>query len=124
MVAVELKIKNIDEVMKDLTNLGVALRKAIVEALKETGKLVKEDAIPLVRARSGKTRRSIGMKLDTKNLTAYVGSDWFVSRFLEWGTVRMKEYPFLRPALDKNTDKIRQLYEMKINAAIESVART
>ena len=124
MVEVSLRVTNISEIMKDLDYLGIALRKAILEALKEAGTIVKEDAIPLVRKRSGKTRRSIRMKFDAKDLTAFVGSDWFVSRFLEWGTVRSRELPFLRPALEKNSDKIRQIFEKQINIAIDQVART
>jgi len=122
MVSVELKITNYDQVMADLGNLGKMLRVAILKALKKSGALVKSEAIPLVRARSGKTRDSLGLKVDKKELAMYVRSRWFVGRFLEYGTVNMRARPFLRPALESNMDKIRQLFDTEINAAIVGAA--
>lgn len=55
--------------------------------------------------RSGETRRSFRVlrQIDRKTgeRTAYAGSNYFVARFLEFGTVHMPARPSLRPAADE-----------------------
>ena len=120
MVTVQLRITNLDDINKDLKGLGRQLRQAIIRTLKEAAEDVKGAAIPLVRARSGKTRRSLETAIDIRRgaLKAYVGTDWFVGRFLEKGTKKMRAYPFLRPALESRKSRIRMLLDSNINKAV------
>lgn len=124
MIAVEINFKNKDEVLKNLDNLGKNLRAALKEALGSSAEQVKKEAVPLVRTRTGKTRRGVKSSIDKSKLTGHVGSDWFVSRFLEHGTKKMRAYPFLRPALDKSREDIRKFFLDAIDRAIIKTSRT
>ena len=124
MVEVSIDLKNKEKVLRDITNLGKNLRKAIEEALSSSAKLVKKEAIPLVRTRTGKTRRSIKHSAGKSKLEAHVGSNWFVSRFIDRGTKKMRAYPFLRPALEKSKSNIRQFFVDAINRAIIKTSRS
>ena len=124
MIEVSIKIKNIEEVRRDFKNLGINLRKAIANTLKEAAEVVKGEAISLVRMRSGKTRRSIESAVDIRGaMTAYVGTDWFVGRFLEQGTKKMRAYPFLRPAVEKSENRIRMALVDNLNEAVIKTGR-
>lgn len=59
-----------------------------------------------------------------------VGGDYknygplFYARFLEFGTSKMKAYPFLRPAFDENKNRLPEMIKNELAAAIErSVAK-
>ena len=124
MIEVNLKITNIEEVKGDFKNLGINLRKAIANTLKEAAEVVKDEAISLVRVRSGKTRRSIESAVDMRGvMTAYVGTDWFIGRFLEQGTKKMRAYPFLRPAVEKSENRIRMALVDNLNEAVIKTGR-
>jgi len=120
---ISVRITNLNEIQRDFTSLGICLREAIANALKEAADVVKTAAIPNVRTRTGKTRASIESAVDTQGLKAYVGSNWFVSRFLERGTKRMRAYPFLRPSIDKNEGRIREILISNLNRAIIKAER-
>lgn len=117
MVEVSINFANDKEVMSKIDILGKYLRKAMREALVPSAKLVKKDTIPRVRARTGKTRSTIDYSAG-KGISAHVGSDWFVMRFLEGGTVRRRAFPALRPALESNRENIRQFFTISIGKAI------
>jgi len=123
MVEISVRITNLEEIQEDFTRLGIYLRGAIANALEEAADVVKSAAIPNVRKRTGKTRASIESAVDKQGLKAYVGSNWFVSRFLERGTKRMRAYPFLRPAIDKNEGRIREILISNLNRAIIKVKK-
>ena len=118
MAEISVRITNFEEIQEDFTRLGTYLREAIANALKEAADVIKGEAIPKVRTRTGKTRASIESAVDKLGLRAYVGSNWFVSRFLEHGTRKMRAYPFLRPAIDRNKDHIRRILVENLNNAI------
>ena len=120
MVSVSINFANNKEVMKRIDSLGKYLRKAMREALVPSAQAVKKEAIPNVRVRSGKTRSTIDYS--AKGMAAHVGSDWFVSRFLENGTVRMRAYPALRPALESCRQDIQQFFFIEIDKAITKAA--
>jgi len=117
MVSVSINFANNKEVMKRIDSLGKYLRKAMREALVPSAQAVKKEAIPRVRSRTGKTRSTIDYSAD-KGISAHVGSNWMVSRFLENGTVRMRAYPALRPALESCRQEIQQFFFIEIDRAI------
>ena len=124
MVSVQIRITNLEDMNKDLRGLGLQLRQAIARTLKEAAEDVKGAAIPLVRVRSGKTRRSLESAIDIRGvMKAYVGTDWFVGRFLEKGTKKMRAYPFLRPALESRKSQIRMLLDSNIKKAVIKAGR-
>jgi len=120
MVSVSINFANNKEVMKRIDSLGKYLRKAMREALVPSVQAVKKEAIPRVRTRTGKTRSTIDYSID--KMSAHAGSDWMVSRFLENGTVRMRAYPALRPALESCRQDIQQFFFIAIDKAIIKAA--
>ncbi len=60
-----------------------------------------------------KTIRVVRLKGDPKmNVRVYAGSrEIFYSRFVEYGTVKMRARPFLRPALNESKGQIKQIVE-------------
>ena len=62
---------------------------------------------------TGTLRRSITYRVDEKEKTGYVGSTIKnppYGAYLEYGTSRMKPRPWLRPALELNIPKIKQIF--------------
>lgn len=61
------------------------------------------------------TGRLVGsIRVEHSFLTASVGSDVLYAPFLEFGTSKMAERPYLRPSLDESENKIQELIEAAI----------
>jgi len=76
-----------------------------MDRLQKAAEIVAEGARRRVRVRSGdlqKTIRVVRLKGDPKrNVRVYAGSrKSFQARWIEYGTVKMRAWPFLRPALN------------------------
>ena len=121
MVELEVRLRDPRKVPRDLDRLRANIRITAGPAIDEMLKLVKADAVRLVRVRTGKSRRSI----DTmrSGLRGHIGSDWFVMRFLEEGTKHMSPRPSLEPSVSKNERQIGNAIIAAINAAIEKTRR-
>ena len=121
MVELQVRLVNPNKVPRDLDKLRANIKTAVGPAIDESLKIVKAEAVRLVRVRSGKTRRSI----DTirSGLRGHIGSDWFVMRFLEGGTKYMSPRPCLEPAVTKNERQISEAIIKAINAAIDKTGR-
>ena len=78
--------------------------------IEAAGRVVANDAKRRVRVKSGETQKSIRVvrqKGDSnKNIRVYSKNI-----YLEYGTVHMKASPFLRPALNANGGKIKNIIE-------------
>ena len=120
---VSIKVRLDPDIINKLNALGPYLREALANALTDSASLVAKETIPRVRVRSGKTRKSYYHEVEREKLSAYVGSDWFVSRFLEGGTIRMRAYPALRPALESCRKPIEKFFILEIDKAIDKAAR-
>ena len=121
MIELQLRFVNPKKVRRDLDKLRVNIKKTVGPAIDEILKFVKVDAVRTVRVRTGKTRRSI----DTmrSGLRGHIGSDWFVSRFIEGGTKYMSPRPFLEPAVTKNERRIGEAIIKALNKAIDKTRR-
>ena len=110
------------------------IERADADALRKAGAiLAKEARRRAPRGKTGKLRKSIRVLKSTKD-TVFVGSKWFVARFIELGTkahalkgrdragrkVERGEHPgtaakaFLRPALDAVWNDIQHLWTGKL----------
>lgn len=58
------------------------------------------------------------IKTGSRNPTVHVESKAAYSAFLEFGTSKMAERPFMRPALAKNREKIQRLVRDKISQIV------
>ena len=121
MVELQVRLVNPNKVPRDLDKLRANIKTAVGPAIDESLKIVKAEAVRMVRVRSGKTRRTI----DTmrSGLQGHIGSDWFVARFIEGGTKYMSPRPFLEPAVTKNERQISEAIIKAINAAIDKTGR-
>lgn len=147
MIVVEVHVENAELVKQKLDEIRSRMRSAIIEGLKEAAKGVVKEAKQLVPVRTGTTRKSIRGWVSRKELTGYVGSDWYIARFLECGTgmheVRIKNKkvlsdgeniygkhvthpgirprPYLEPAVEKNIDFVRDTITRHIRKMIDEV---
>lgn len=73
-------------------------------------RIIANDARRRVKVKSGETQKSIRVVRQrgdpNKNVRVYSSN-----RYLEYGTVSMKASPFLRPALNSNGSKIKNVLE-------------
>ena len=53
---------------------------------------------------TGELRRSIDYEVDAADESVYVGTNIEYGKYVEFGTSRSGEYPFLRPAVTQNMD--------------------
>lgn len=79
----------------------------LIEQSGETARASREGEPP--RTRLGNLRASIDRESKDDGLTQRVGTSFKYGFWLEWGTVKMKPRPWLRPALRNNLDKITEL---------------
>jgi len=121
MVELEVRLRDPLKVPRDLDKLKVNIKVTVGPAIDEILKLVKADAVQIVRVRTGKSRRSI----DTmrSGLHGHIGSDWFVMRFLEEGTKYMSPRPSLEPSVSKNERQISEAIIAALNEAVEKTRR-
>lgn len=115
---------------------------AASKSVREGAKVIQKAARSKVPVDTGNLRRSIIVKVLNKNrdameVAALIGpgrgyfskkknaktGDGFYGFFLEYGTVKMKAKPFLRPAYDENKVAAQQAIVDVIGAAIESEAQ-
>jgi len=118
MVSVEIEIHDIKAIQRKLNKIGEMLRNTIVGALRKSAKAVKKDAKKLTPVRTGKTRRSIRSSVMRKDLAAYIGSDYFVMRFIEGGTKQMSPRKPLEKAVRAKQDHIRDVFSKAIRDAV------
>jgi len=73
--------------------------------------LVEGDAKRMVRVDTGRLRASITHEVEKSKdeVTGRVGSNVEYAVYQEYGTSKMSGHPYLRPALEKNKRKIKQL---------------
>lgn len=60
---------------------------------------------------------SIGLQLSPKEASAFYG------RFLEFGTIKMKAEPFMKPTFDAGAPEVLEHFGKELEKAIEAVAR-
>jgi len=113
---IELK-PHVSEAIQDLDRLGANLRTAIRDALEKSAMAVQSQAVLLAPVDTGNLRRSIDYSLDGFR-TAHVGSNIEYSAHQEYGTRFMKAQPYLHPALEKNKDKIRTIFDQELEQAV------
>ena len=58
---------------------------------------------------TGELRRSIDFEVDAADESVSVGTNVEYGKFVEFGTSRSKDYPFLRPAVVDNMDKYQEI---------------
>lgn len=62
---------------------------------------------------TGRLRASIAQSVDADALKATIGTNLAYGKFLELGTSKMPARPFLRPAVERNKDQLKQIIQGK-----------
>ena len=93
------------------------IRKAMETALDKAGFQVERDAKIFAPVRTGRLRASINKQ--RKGLIVTVQDNVNYGIYQEYGTWKMKSHPFMRPSLEKNVAKIKQLILEEIRSALK-----
>lgn len=123
------RFQNLPEIIRKIQNVGDAMDKVLLDAVKEAGGIVESD----MQARANKIRKSGGLQKeiaikgayevkDKHKATAYIGpggKDIEYAFHVEVGTKDAKAQPYARPSVDKNRTKIKEVIIDKIMKAAE-----
>jgi len=90
-----------------LKDILIEKNRAKREALKNMAELLEERAKEIVRKRSGATRNTIRHEIEGDE--ARVGSNYFIARILETGTIKMRAFPWLSIAIEISKDELRAI---------------
>ena len=145
-------IRGVEDVQRDLEKLREKFSRDVVQAAIASGQLVRTDAIESIQDESmgtwvkryradGKEYDHVASKpgdapnTDTGRLvasiqvehtdkTVYVGSNLDYAQGLEFGTRTMEARPWLNPALEKNREKIEEIFGKRLADRIKLENRT
>lgn len=116
-MSLSLELRGFEEFRRFLKDFGPRIRIAMEDASEEASKLIATRAKSIAPKRTGRLRDSIrasGFMIEAR--APY-------SRFVEFGTRKMKAQPFLRPALEEEKGKVRNIFRAKIEDVIRRGSR-
>ena len=103
---------NIREFMSKIDNITDNVIAEVGKAIVKSGMLIERDAKINCPVDTGYLRNSIsakyeGIGTDKPTCEILIGAEY--ATFIEYGTSKMAAQPFLRPAVEKNRDKINEM---------------
>jgi len=118
-------IEGMDEVIKQMEEMGDAATEVLDKASKAGADIVLFEAKQRVPVDTGRLKESLILK-KSKLKKAHIKSQYYVTKKgrvkyfapVELGTSKMKAQPFLRPAVDKNMRKVARTINEEILQAI------
>lgn len=114
-MSVEVEItNNFEEVGKAIANqveqaLIAIGAEAEANAIKELDAVVYSTPESPLYVRTGRLRNSIASQVEMSEEAVYVGTNVEYAAYVEFGTVKMRPRPYLRPAVLNYTDRYREL---------------
>lgn len=118
-------IEGADEVIQLLEEMGAAASAVLEQAAAAGGQIVLEDAKSRCPIDTGALKASLHMdkgkskKPDIKQeVKISPGKQEYYGTFVELGTTRQAAQPYLRPAVDKNKEKIAKAVTQEIARAL------
>lgn len=99
-----------DEVIE---SLGIAIGRGL-EAIGIQAEGYAKDLCPVD---TGRLRNSITHTIDADEKAAYIGTNVEYGPYVEMGTSRQKEQPFLRPAAQNHGDEYREILESELKGS-------
>lgn len=122
--------KALDQALQGLGD-PKAMRRAGLRALRRGARPIRDAARSNIRVRSGETRRDIKTRTESvkRGIAVWVGASGkkggraFIGRFLEFGTAKMRAFPWLRPAIDENKNEALDTVAESLGEQIEKEAR-
>ena len=99
------------EEVEDNTEVVVnAIQSAVLGALESCGLLATSYAKASCPVRTGRLRSSITEETSASENRVYIGTDVEYANYVECGTSKQKEQPYLRPALNKHESQYRTIF--------------
>lgn len=116
---IKIEVTGVKELQAKLLTISTKLPSIVAQAVSEGAGVVENSAKSKVRVKTGNLKNSIEQKNKTQTsskVSVDIGTDVDYAAPNEYGTSKMSAQPFLRPALDENSNAIKT----KIEAAIKS----
>lgn len=106
------------EVAEDNTSEIIAKVKSTLElALTAVGLQAESYAKRKCPVDTGRLRGSIVSGVEMWDYTAYIGTNVYYAPYVEMGTSRTKEQPFLKPAVNDHANEYRDIFEYYLTNA-------
>ncbi|MDP9192298.1 MAG: HK97 gp10 family phage protein [Acidobacteriota bacterium] len=120
-----MKVEGVAEIQRKFANLSGRAQRAVVrDSLRSAARVVEKAARQRVPVDTGRLKKAITQRVTVQSSIgeALVGyrKEAFYGGFVELGTSKMAAQPFLRPALDENTDEIEKTFVNALNRTIEA----
>jgi HK97 gp10 family phage protein len=105
----KIKIEGLEELEKKLKANATLndVRRVVRQNGLELQKRMQQKADFKKGYQTGTTKRSIGLEIKDSGFTAESGPETEYSPYLEYGTRFMEAQPFIRPALEEQTEKFK-----------------
>lgn len=118
-----LELEGIENLIAEVEKLGAKGAKIENKALREAGEVVREAIKQEAPRKTGTLKKSIEVsRVKNKDGTKYVevgaNKDVFYSRFVEFGTVKMKAQPFMAPGYEKSKEKAMEEIEKNLKEGL------
>lgn len=115
------KIDGVKELQSKFKQMDSEIQKALSEAVSAGAAVVERDAKIRCPVDTGTLRRSLREMKQNKTpwrIESQVGTDTEYAPHVEFGTRYQRAQPYLRPALDENTNEIQAAFETRLNQLI------
>ena len=128
----EMDVEGIDEVIKQLEQLGQDIEEAIEPALAAASMEVVNSAKGKANYKTGTLRRKITYEVDGHDARVGVEADvpyaareefGFIGTDSRWRTYNYAGTPYLRPALQESTSAINQVFISSVQDVIRSLSK-
>lgn len=119
----DMKVEGMENLLAEIEKLGQAGSRIENKALKEAGDVVKTSIQNETPTRTGKLKRSIEVsrvktKGGIKQVEVGPGPDGYYSKFLEFGTVKMKANPFMSRGYEMSKSEAESKIEEEIKRGL------
>ena len=119
----DMKLEGMENLLNEIEKLGKAGSRIENKALREAGDVVKEAIQKEAPIRSGKLKRSITVsrvknKDGAKRVEVGPNKDVFYSRFVEFGTVKMKANPFMARGYETSKENAMETIEKNLKEGL------
>ncbi len=99
----------------DVEKVLEATNDAIYRALDMIGVMAADYAAALAPVDTGNLRNSLTSEVDEDEKAVYVGTNVEYAPHVEYGTVKMKAQPYLKPAMEEHLDEFKGIFEQELS---------
>jgi len=108
---------NVIVVADNTEQVASAITSALEAALEEIGLVAEGYAKKLCPVDTGRLRNSITHAISPNEKATYIGTNVEYAPYVELGTSRSKEKPYLRPAAQDHETEYRKIFEKHLESA-------